>query len=130
MSSTGKVGSYQLITNICGLFNAYPVYNGATKTVDIHALSDKLPQEEMIVGHNLNALSVEYDSDNIVTRLYVEGEYGEDGYVGIDDVNPTGLSYLLNFDYYKEIGLFTAKHQASLDEYYTNISAINKRIKS
>ena len=129
LSSTGKVGSYQLITNICGLFNAYPVYNGATKTVDIHALSNKLPQEEMIVGHNLTALSVELDSDSIVTRLYVEGEYGEDGYVGIDDVNPTGLSYLLNFDYYKEIGLFSAEHQEALDKYLADISEVNKRIK-
>lgn len=54
LSSTGKVGSYQLITNICNLFNTYPVYNGATKTVDIHALNDKLPMKEMIVGHNLS----------------------------------------------------------------------------
>lgn len=129
LSSTGKVGSYQLITNICGLFNAYPVYNGATKTVDIHALSNKLPQDEMIVGHNLTALSVELDSDSIVTRLYVEGEYGEDGYVGIDDVNPTGLSYLLNFDYYKEIGLFGDEHQAALDTYLADISETNNRIK-
>ena len=130
LSSNGKVGSYQLITNICGLFNAYPVYHGKTKTVDIHALKNKLPQREMIVGHNLSTLSVDYDSDNIVTRLYVEGEYGEDGYVGIDDVNPTGLSYLLNFDYYKENGLFGEKHQASLDKYYADISDVNNRIKS
>ena len=130
LSSNGKVGSYQLITNICGLFNAYPVYHGKTKTVDIHALSNKRPQEEMIVGHNLATLSVDYDSDNIVTRLYVEGEYGDDGYVGIDDVNPTGLSYLLNFDYYKANGLFGESHQASLDKYYADISDVNNRIKS
>lgn len=71
----------------------------------------------MIVGKNLSALTVDYDSDCIVTRLYVEGEYSEDGYVGIDDVNPTGLSYLLNFDYYKKLGLFTDEHQAALDRY-------------
>ena len=45
------------------------------------------------------------------TRLYVEGEYGDNGYVGIDDVNPTGLPFLLNFDYYRELGVFTEKHE-------------------
>ena len=126
LSSDGKVGSYQLITNICGLFNAYPIYHGATKTVDIRALSNKLPQKELIVGRNLSALSVDYNSDNIITRLYVEGEYGDNGYVGIDDVNPTGLTYLMNFDYYKELGLFTPDHQQFLDNYYTSIiDAVN-----
>jgi len=61
---------------------------------------------------------VEFNSSDIITRLYVEGEYGEDGYVGIDDVNPTGLSYLMNFDYYKSLGMFTDEHQAALDTYY------------
>lgn len=117
LSSEGKVGSYQLISTICGLFNAYPVYHGATKTVDIHALANKQPLKEMIVGKNLTALTTDYDSDCLVTRLFVEGEYGEDGYVGIDDVNPTGLSYILNFDYYKKLGIFTDEHQAALDAY-------------
>ena len=117
LSSDGKVGAHQLVATICNLFCAYPVYHGATKTVDIHALVNKKPLKEMIVGQNLTALTTDYDSDNLVTRLYVEGEYGEDGYVGIDDVNPTGLPYLLNFDYYKKIGLFTEEHQEALDSY-------------
>ena len=43
ISSDGKKGAYQLIQDICSLFNAYPVFNGATKTVDIHSLDNKLP---------------------------------------------------------------------------------------
>ena len=113
---------------ICNLFSAYPVYNGATKTVDIHALSNKLPQKEMIVGRNLTALTADFDSDNIVTRLYVEGEYGEDGYVGIDDVNPTGLPYLLNFDYYKELGSFTDEHQRYLDSYLASYKTASEQV--
>lgn len=119
LSSESKVGSYQLINELCGLFNAYPVFHGDTKTVDLHALSDRnfVETRELYIGKNLDSLSVEYDSENIVTRLYVEGEYGDYGYVGIDDVNPTGLSYLLNFDYYKELGVFTEEHQKALDDY-------------
>lgn len=119
LSSESKVGSYQLINELCGLFNAYPVFHGDTKTVDLHALSDRnfVETRELYIGKNLDSLSVEYDSESIVTRLYVEGEYGDYGYVGIDDVNPTGLSYLLNFDYYKELGVFTDEHQKALDDY-------------
>lgn len=130
LASEGKVGAYQLITNICGLFNAYPVYNGATKTVDIHALADKRGMTEMIVGKNMSAMSVSYNTDNLVTRLYVEGEYGDNGYVGIDDVNPTGLTYLLDFGYYVESGLFTDEHQAALDTYLTDITNAVATIKN
>ena len=129
LSTDGKLGSYQLVSDICGQFNAYPVFNGDTKTVDVHALNNKLPMSELYVGKNLDALSVEYSSDDIITRLYVEGEYGDYGYVGIDDVNPTGLSYLLNFDYYKSIGLFTDEHQQILDTYLEKMSAAIATIK-
>ena len=113
LNSDGKKGAYQLITDICNLFKAYPQYHGDTKTVDIHALNNKGPISEMYIGKNLTAISVDSSTENIITRLYVEGEYGDYGYVGIDDVNPTGLSYLLDFDYYKSIGTFTAVHQVA-----------------
>lgn len=85
---------------------------------------------ELIVGRNMNALSVTYNTDNLVTRLYVEGEYGDNGYVGIDDVNPTGLTYLLDFSYYKQVGLFTDFHQEVLDSYLTDITQCVKSIRS
>ena len=52
----------------------------------------------------------------------MEGEYGDFGYVGLDSANPTGLSYLFNFDYYKEIGAFTQEHQDALDQYLIDIA--------
>lgn len=113
LKSDGKKGAYQLVTDICNLFKAYPIYHADTKTVDIHALNNKGPMREMYIGKNLNAISVEPSTENIITRLYVEGEYGDYGYVGIDDVNPTGLPYLMNFDYYCSIGTFTPAHEAA-----------------
>ena len=118
------------MTDLCNLFKAYPVYHGDTKTVDIHALNNRLPISEMYIGKNLNAISVEYSTESIITRLYVEGDYGDLGYIGIDDVNPTGLTYLMNFDYYKSIGLFTASHQTAYDQYLTDISSAVSAIKS
>ena len=126
LSSDDKTGAYALITSVCDLFNAYPVYDAVHKTVACFDLNNKKPLWEMEVGKNLTALSKESDSESIVTRLYVEGDYDEDEYVGIDDVNPTGLSYLMNFDYYKSIGAFTEVHQAALDKYIEEVTAIKK----
>lgn len=128
IASEGKAGAYKQITDICNQFNGYPVYHGDTKTVDIHALSNKQGLAEMYVGKNLETISVDNNSESIVTRLYVEGEYGDFGYVGIDDVNPTGLSYLQNFDYYKSIGAFTDEHQAAQDSYQEDMPSIQSHI--
>lgn len=62
------------------------------------------------------------DAADVITRLYVEGEYGDRGYVGIDGVNPTGLPFLLNFDYYRELGVFTEEHEEALAEYLRDIA--------
>lgn len=122
--SDGKSGAYQQIADICNLFNAYPVFDGDSKTVSIYSLNNKGRLFEMTMGKDIDSLAVEYSSDDIITRLYVEGEYGDDGYVGIDDVNPTGLSYLMNFDYYKNIGVFTDTHQSALDSYYSEMKKL------
>lgn len=130
IKSDGKSGAYQLIIDICNQFNAYPVFDGETKTINIYSLNNRGRLYEMTMGRDVESLSVSYNSDNIITRLYVEGEYGDDGYVGIDDVNPTGLSYLMNFDYYREIGMFTDQHQKALDSYYANMKSAIETIKS
>jgi hypothetical protein len=117
--SDGKEGTLSLISEICKLFQAYPMYEGETKQVFIYANTDYKPLIEMTMGRDLESLTVGFDSENIITRLYVEGEYGDFGYVGIDDVNEEfpGLTYICNFDYYKQVGLFTAMHQAAYDTY-------------
>lgn len=129
ISSEGKKGAYQLIQDICNLFNAYPTFHGATKTVDIHPLDDKLPLTEMYVGKNLNSLTTEINSNNIVTRLYVEGEYADNGYVGIDDYN-NGLPFLMDFDYYRQVGLFKPQHETALTNYTNQVTTIKAQIKS
>lgn len=129
LNSDGKKGAYQMITDICNLFKAFPIYHGDTKTVDIHALNNKGPMSEIYIGKNLNAITTDYSTENLITRLYVEGEYGDYGYVGIDDVNPTGLPYLLNFDYYKSIGTFTAAHQTAQDAYISSMGSVAESIR-
>ena len=117
ITSDGQQGVLEIIGTICKLFKCYPIFHGDTHRVEIRALKHKEPQWEAEIGRNLSAITVNNDSTNIVTRLYVEGQYTDDGYIGIDDVNPTGMNFIFNFDYYKSIGMFTDDHQAIVDNY-------------
>ena len=128
ITSGGKQGALGLMTTVCNLFKCYPIYKSDSKTVEIYNYNNRDQVLEGTIGTNLEALSVNYDSSDIITRLYVEGEYGDDGYIGIDDVNPTGLTYIMNFDYYREIGVFTAEHETALSTYLTDILDVNTRI--
>ena len=111
LKSENKRGAYLLISDICKLFSARPIYDGNEKSVSVVSLNRYDSMMELSFGKNLDSIDRKEDASNIVTRLYVEGEYGDHGYVGIDDVNPTGLPYLLNFDYFRQLGLFTAEHE-------------------
>ena len=128
LMSDGKDGAYQLIADVCGLFDAYPVFDGDTKKVACYSMNHKGAMREMSIGKDIDALDVKFDSSSLITRMYVEGNYGEDEYLGIDTVNPTGLSYLMDFSYYQELGLFTNEHQAALDQYYEDIREANETI--
>ena len=123
LQSEGKEGALQLITEVCNLFSAYPVYDGDARTVTCYSKNHFGPMRELQIGKNINSLDVKYDSSSIITRLYVEGTYDEDNYLTISSVNPTGLSYIQDFSYYKELGLFTAEHEAAEQQYYTDMAA-------
>jgi len=129
LQATGNTGALGLINNACDLFQCRPIYHTETQTVDILGVKTRDMLFEAEVGRNLNSLQTTFTSDDIITRLYVEGEYGDHGYVGIDDVNPTGLSYLMDFDYYREIGVFTEEHEAALAEYLPAIQDVVNKIR-
>ena len=128
LSSGGKKGALGLMTTVCNLFKCYPVYDSDNKTVALYNFNNRDQVLEGTVGRDMEALNVTYNSSDIITRLYVEGEYGEDGYIGIDSVNPTGLNYIFNFDYFREIGMFTSEHEEALSQYLTDVGSIKERI--
>ena len=123
ISCDTRRGAYLLISDICKLFSAYPVYDGETRTVNIYSLNRHEDMLELNFAKNLTGVERKEDAADIVTRLYVEGEYADGGYVGIDDVNPTGLAFLLDFDYFRELGVFTEAHEQALQEYLRDIAA-------
>lgn len=121
-SCEAKTGAYNMIAGICELFDARPEFDGYKKEIRIRALANTNGWMEILYGKNMDKIKRTMDSSNLVTRLYVEGEYGDFGYVGIDDVaaNESGLPFILNFDYFKELGTFTDTHQAIVDNYLKN----------
>ena len=121
IKSEGKRGAYLLISDIAKMFDARPAFDGEMKTVHLYSLNRQDEILELNFGKNLTSVERKEDAENIITRLYVEGEYGDNGYVGIDDVNPTGLPYLLDFSYFAELGVFTEEHQQAVDEYIRNM---------
>lgn len=125
---SAKTGAYKMIQDLCDKFVAYPVFHGDTMTVDLLARSNHVGMLEMRLDKNLSKMSRTRDSSDIITRLYVEGEYGDLGYVGIDDVNPTGLNYLLNFDYYRSIGALTQAQETALSTYLNTVPEIRTQI--
>lgn len=131
----GKTGAFKIVTDICGLFNAYPIFDGENKQVNVYAVNNKGPLREMTIGKDISALTVNFDSSSVITRLYVEGDYdtedlaGDIDYIGIDDYN-NGVNYLTNFDYYKEIGLFTDEHQELLDRFNVEMPAISEAVRT
>lgn len=92
--------------------------------MDLCAVHRRNALLELSFGKNLSAVTRKETTEHIVTRLYVEGEYGDLGYVGIDGVNPTGLPFLFDFGYYQQIGAFTQTHQAALDAYLADIAQV------
>lgn len=119
-----------MISGICTLFNARPIFYGDGKEIEIRSIYDSDGWMEVLFGKNSDKIQRNVNSDNLITRLYVEGEYGDFGYVGIDSENPTGLPFILNFDYYKQLGLFTSEHQAIVDRYVADYKAVTDSITS
>ena len=134
LSRGGKDGAYKLIAECCALFDGYARFDANNKKVICYSMNNhgSAGTREMYVGKDLNALTVKHDSTSLITRLYVEGKYSDTTndytssgtmYVGIDKVEPHGLSYIMNFDYYRELGLFTPQHEEALQNYYDAMSA-------
>lgn len=129
-----KTGTYQMIQDLCDKFYAYPVYyfDDGVLTVDLLARARHDGLLEMRLDKNLSKISRKRDSSDIITRLYVEGEYGDLGYVGIDDIDtvykPAGLNCLIDFSYYDEIGALTNEQRQAIEDYKTNVGALRQQI--
>lgn len=101
LKAESKTGAFKLITQMCDLFDAKPVFHGDERTVDILPMNPfsktqdgELPDVskadgvvELHYGKNIRNVTRTLNTENIVTKLYAYGSYGDDahGYCGIDE---------------------------------------------
>lgn len=104
LKASAKTGAFKLIANMCDLFEAKPVYHGDSRTVDIIPLNPfsepkngALPDVaangviELHYGTNVSNVSRTLNEENMITKLYAYGAYGDktNGYCGIDECTHT-----------------------------------------
>lgn len=105
LKASAKTGAFKLITQMCDLFDAKPVFHGDEKTVDIYPmnpfsepLDGGMPDVsaadgvvEMHYGKTVDNITRSRNTDNLVTKLYAYGAYGDktNGYCGIDECDHT-----------------------------------------
>jgi hypothetical protein len=124
LKASAKTGAFKLIATMCDLFDAKPIYHGDTRTVDIvpinpfsEPVDGLLPDVEagevveLHYGKNVSNVTRTLNTENIVTKLYAYGSYGDktSGYCGIDECTHTEYIFTLtsacsaNKTYYFEI---------------------------
>lgn len=88
-------------------------------------------------GINLSSISRSINSDEFVTKLIVgqsSSDYTDSGVLDISEAksNPTGESYILNFDYYLKQGLINnpEKFKTDLLTFNQNIKKINNELQN
>ena len=112
LKASAKTGAFKLITSMCELFDARPVFHGDTREIDIVPLnpfSEVAPGEvptyakengviELNYGSSLKNVTRVINTDNIVTKLYAYGAYGDKtyGYCAIDECVHTEYVFTTN----------------------------------
>lgn len=114
LKASTRTGAFKLISTMCDLFDAKPVYHGDSRTVDIlpinpfsEPVSGELPDlsladevVELHYGTNVKNVTRIPNAENIVTKMYAYGAYGDktSGYCGLDECEHTEHVYTLTDD--------------------------------
>lgn len=114
LKASAKTGAFKLITTMCELFDAKPIYHGDARTVDIVPINPfsepapgmppEIPENSEVVelhyGKNVSNVTRTLNTENMVTKLYAYGAYGDktSGYCGIDECKHIEYVYVLTQD--------------------------------
>ena len=96
-----------MISQLAELFGASPVFHGRSRTVDLLKEVGQDLGVEFRYTKNLETVHRTCSSDHVCTRMYVDYLESEQGYIGIERVNPLGTSFVLNFSYMEHLGLIS-----------------------
>lgn len=124
-SKEAGASAYDNLKSIASLFDGSLVFDGYAKTVSLVKLIGKKSNVCFRVGKNMKSIKRTRNTTDIITRLYVIDQTSENGYIGIEEVNPLGTSFILDFDYYKEAGLLSQAQLEAIDTYKDKVKEIS-----
>lgn len=139
--ASAKTGAFALISTLCDKFEAKPIYHGDTRKVDLVPLNpfsdvegSEIPQEvldgkaviELNYGKNVSNIVRTLNTENLVTRLYAYGSYGDKvkGLCSLQNVKHTEYGVIVQANYAAETEFkFTDKNSSA--HYFSIPSQIN-----
>lgn len=131
LKANGNTNRYELIQNMAEIFGGFPVFDSEFKRVNF--LHDPRIDRGIVFryGKNIKSYSIISSTKELATKIWIEGGQNEDGITYIDNAtnNTMGEPYILNFDYFIDKGLLTAQQQLDIDDFRTNIGAVNTNIR-
>ena len=114
LKASSKTGCFKLITMMCELFDAKPVFRTNRHKVDIYPINPfhnvkegEIPDYakkngtiELYYGTNVKSITRTQNTENIRTKLYAYGAYGDKtfGYCDISESVHTEYTFWVNFD--------------------------------
>lgn len=120
---------YSLIQELCTLFECFPIFNTDTKTVDLKKEIGLDRGVQVRYKKNLKNIKQILESNEVITKLWVEGgEHPDHGLTLIESENFTGENYILNFQYYIDLGLLTNDQVADINIFEIQIAQLNTQI--
>ena len=97
---------FSILLTIADKYDGILKFNSQTMTIDMLKAQDtNHPTFDLRVSKNLKNFNIEYDTSEMVTRLYCYGATDDNGNeLDITSVEPHNKPYVENFDYFKTIG--------------------------
>lgn len=117
---------YEEIMALEDLIGGRAVFHGSTKTVDFVRVVGKDTKFAFKPRYNTKSIKRTRSSNEFITRLYVVNQETESGYIGIEDVNPLGTNFIMNFDHFD---IDDVKKNA-INEYQNTMIEIKPRSKA
>lgn len=102
--------SFSHLTTIAEKYDGILKFNSKNKTVDLIPRADEAkPDFELSVHKNLKNVEIEYNTNDMITRLYCFGGNDSNGNeVSIIPSTPTKKGYIENYDYFFSLGYTNA----------------------
>lgn len=101
-------------------FNCIFEFDTINRIVNVRDADEEPAQKQVFISRDNLArdITVKEETDDIVTRLDVNGADGVD----IRDVNPTGTNQIINLDYFVSIGMFSDALSAKYNSWKTLVN--------